>query len=70
MYLRGFVVDDRVNQRAMLQIRVSDIGLAFCARMSVAGTSKVEGTISGCLGTNAILASKHIGVREKFCCGG
>ena len=59
MYLRGFVVDDRVNERATLQIRVSDIGLALCARMSVAGTSKVEGTISGCLGTNEILASKH-----------
>ena len=38
----------------MLQIRVSDIGLALCAGMSVAGTSKVEGTISGCLGTNEI----------------
>ena len=43
----------------MLHIRVSDIGLALCARMSVAGTSKVEGIISGCLGTNEILASKH-----------
>ena len=43
----------------MLQIRVSDIGLALCAGMSVAGTSKVEGTISGCLGTNEILPSKH-----------
>ena len=53
----------------MLQIRVSAIGLALCVRMSVAGTSKVEGTISGCLETNEILASKHIGVREKFCWG-
>ena len=43
----------------MLQIKASDIGLAFCARMSVAETSKVEGTFSGCLGTNEILASKH-----------
>ena len=33
------------------------VGLSV--RMCVAGASKVEGTMSWCLGTNYILASKH-----------
>ena len=36
------------------------IFVALYVRMSVAGANKVEGILSGCLGTNAILASiKH-----------
>ena len=33
--------------------------MALYVRMSVAGANKVEGILSGCLGTNAILASIH-----------
>ena len=33
-------------------------------RMSVAGANKVEGILSGCLGTNAILASIKHGIAE------
>ena len=33
--------------------------VALSVRMCVAGANKVEGTMSLCLGTNEILASKH-----------
>ena len=33
--------------------------MAVSVRMCVAGTNKVEGTMSFCLGTNEVLASKH-----------
>ena len=33
--------------------------VALSVRMCVAGADKVEGTMSLCLGTNEILASKH-----------
>ena len=33
--------------------------MALSVRMCVAGTNKVEGTMSFCLGTNEVLASKH-----------
>ena len=32
--------------------------VAFCIQISVAGANKVEGTMSWCVGTNEILASK------------
>ena len=35
------------------------IFVALCVWMSAAGANKVEGTMSWCLGTNEILASKH-----------
>ena len=34
--------------------------MALCVRMPVARAKKVEGTMSLCLGTNEILASKHV----------
>ena len=33
--------------------------VALYVRMSVVGANKVEGTMSWCVGTNEILASKH-----------
>ena len=33
--------------------------VALYVRMSVVGANKVEGTMSRCVGTNEILASKH-----------
>ena len=33
--------------------------VALCVRMSIAGANEVEGTMSWCLGTIEILASKH-----------
>ena len=38
--------------------------VALSVQMCVAGTNKVEGTMSLCLGTNEILASNH----DKICC--
>ena len=41
------------------------ISVALSVRMCVAGANKVEGTMSLCLGTNEILASKHAIVALK-----
>ena len=40
--------------------------VALSVRMCVAGANKVDGTMSLCLGTNEILASKHDIVALKF----